>query len=165
MSIFNFTTALDWDGVRKVGQASILFIHLIYLITDSPGRGCNKRKCLNWDSADSASYSENTSTITVLIWLCFSPVAGELPLLVPLATFCHLFQKKPTSLATLRASLAAVNSRLYFLSTGICISNRPFLWPLPWLCSQRHKSLRLVQAQSAAGIPWHPGGCFPLSPP
>lgn len=115
VSIFNFTTALDWDGVRKVGQASILFIHLIYLITDSPGRGCNKRKCLNWDSADSASYSENTSTIIVLIWLCFSPVAGELPLLVPSATFCHLFQKKPTSLATLRASLAAVNFQIIFL--------------------------------------------------
>lgn len=98
-----------------MGQASILFIHLINLITDPPECGCNERKCLNWDSADSASYSENTSTITVLIWLSFSPVAGELPLLVPLATFRYLFKKKPSSLATLRAILAAVNFQIIFL--------------------------------------------------
>lgn len=107
---------LLWTGiVRKGEEDSILLIHLIYLIADPPGCGCNKRKYLNWDSADSASYSENTSTITVLIWLCFTPVVGELPLLVPLATFCHLFPKKPTSLATLRANLAAVNFQIIFL--------------------------------------------------
>lgn len=49
------------------------------------------------------------------MWLCFTPVAGKLPLLVPLATFCHLFQKKPTSLATLRANLAAVIFQIIFL--------------------------------------------------
>lgn len=100
---------------EKWGEASILHIHFIYLIADPPGHRCNKRKCLNWDSADCASYSKNTSTITALIWLCFSPVVGELPLLVPLATFCHLFQKKPTSLSTLRISLAALNFQIMFL--------------------------------------------------
>lgn len=115
VSIFNL--ALPWTGMEseKWGEDSILLIHLIYLIADPPGCGCNQRRCLNWDSTDSVSYSEKTSTITVLIWLCFSPAVGELPLLVPLATFCHLFQKKPTSLATLRASLAAVNFQIIFL--------------------------------------------------
>lgn len=100
---------------EKWGEASILLIYFIYLIADPPGHGCNKKKGLNWDSADCVSYSKNNSTITVLIWLCFSPVVGELPLLVPLATFCHLFQKKPTSLSTLRASLAALNFQIIFL--------------------------------------------------
>lgn len=42
MSIFHLVIALDWDGVRKVGEDSILFIHLIYLIVDPPGCGCKK---------------------------------------------------------------------------------------------------------------------------